>query len=127
MQQFRCIAGQSFIVFFIYSFHNVKSQVVTGSPTSASPITNAATTVDPTSVVAGSPTPASPTTSATTVVNPTSENTMKMRSLHSGSLKMVNRSGSCIKKDDVYHVYCTISEEPKSPNQALVYDLLQAH
>ncbi|XP_056462244.1 mucin-2-like isoform X2 [Gadus chalcogrammus] len=55
------------------------------------------------------------------------KNTMEMKSLNTGSSKVVNRSGSCIKEDGVYHVYSTISNEPSAPNQTLVYDLLQAN
>ncbi|XP_059926249.1 mucin-2-like isoform X3 [Gadus macrocephalus] len=104
------------------------------SPISASTTTAATTVVNPNSVVPGSPTSTSPTTAATTMVNSTSsvqytppENTMEMKSLNTGSSKVVNRSGSCIKKDGVYHVYSTISNEPSAPNQTLVYDLLQAN
>ncbi|XP_030231514.1 uncharacterized protein LOC115557665 isoform X2 [Gadus morhua] len=55
------------------------------------------------------------------------KNTMEMKSLNTGSSKVVNRSGSGIKKDGDYHMYSTISNEPSAPNQTLVYDLLQAN
>ncbi|CAL8381807.1 unnamed protein product [Boreogadus saida] len=55
------------------------------------------------------------------------KNTMEMKSLNTGSSKVVDRSGSGIKKDGVYHVYSTISNEPSAPNHTLVYDLLQAN
>ncbi|CAL8353604.1 unnamed protein product [Gadus morhua 'NCC'] len=48
------------------------------------------------------------------------KNTMEMKSLNTGSSKVVNRSGSGIKKDGDYHMYSTISNEPSAPNQTLV-------
>ncbi|CAL8402342.1 unnamed protein product [Arctogadus glacialis] len=123
------------------------NSVVPGSPTSTSPTTAATTMVNSTSSAQYTP-PGSLFLKAAIILivccgvivflivllfavlqtwRRRKKNTMEMKSLNTGSSKVVNRSGSCIKKDGVYHVYSPLSKEPSAPNQTLVYDLLQAN